>query len=233
MLVGLVILFTLFMFPCACRRFKILTECTTNWKKCPFCPLLLLFFPFLSVVIQCCVCSNLATFFGTILSLILIGWYLDCKVDPCDEFMTSVSLETYYEVPCSEVSRLVATSRRFYQEIFFTFYVVVLKGNLYLWLSWRILSQVITSLFLQGGILHLWKNKLVPGLGFLLFRKKHIMHIKCWKKKKHNRKEGYSTELKSLNHLSKPERTSRWRETTTSQVLKDRIHSYKGRTHAA
>ena len=129
MLVGLVIRFTLFMFPCACRRFKILTECTTNWKKCPFCPLLFLFFPFLSVVIQCCVCSNLATFFGTILSLILIGWYLDCKVDPCDEFMTSISLETYYEVPCSEVSRLVATSRRFYQEIFFYFLCCRFQGQ--------------------------------------------------------------------------------------------------------
>lgn len=129
MLVGLVILFTLFMFPCACRCFKILTECTTNWKKCPFCPLLFLFFPFLSVVIQCCVCSNLATFFGTILYLILIGWYLDCKVDPCDEFMTSISLETYYEVPCSEVSRLVATSRRFYQEIFFYFLCCRFEGQ--------------------------------------------------------------------------------------------------------
>lgn len=30
------------------------------------------------------------------------------------------------------------------------------------------------------------KNELIPGLGFLLFRKKHIMHIECWKKKKHN-----------------------------------------------
>ena len=129
MLVGLVILFTLFMFPCACRRFKILTECTTNWKKCPFCPLLFLSFPFLSVVIQCCVCSNLATIFGTILYLILIGWYLDCKVDPCDEFMTSVSLETYYEVPSSEVSRLVATSRRFYQEIFFYFLCCRFEGQ--------------------------------------------------------------------------------------------------------
>lgn len=87
------------------------------------------FFPFLSVVIQCCVCSNLATFFGTILYLILIGWYLDCKVDPCDEFMTSISLETYYEVPCSEVSRLVATSRRFYQEIFFYFLCCRFEGQ--------------------------------------------------------------------------------------------------------
>ena len=30
--------------------------------------------------------------------------------------MTSISIGTYYEVPCSEVYRLEATSRRFYQE---------------------------------------------------------------------------------------------------------------------
>lgn len=54
---------------------------------------------------------------------------MDCKVDPCDEFMTSVSLETYYEVPCSEVSRLVATSRHFYQEIFFYFLCCRFEGQ--------------------------------------------------------------------------------------------------------
>lgn len=54
---------------------------------------------------------------------------MDCKVDPCDEFMTSVSLETYYEVPSSEVSRLVATSRRFYQEIFFYFLCCRFEGQ--------------------------------------------------------------------------------------------------------
>lgn len=44
---------------------------------------------------------------------------MDCKVDPCDEFMTSVSLETYYEV----------TSRRFYQEIFFYFLCCRFEGQ--------------------------------------------------------------------------------------------------------
>lgn len=72
------------------------------------------------------------------------------------------------------------------------------------------------------------KNELIPGLGFLLFRKKHIMHIKCWKKKKHNRKEGYSTELKSLNHLSKPSKDQQiTRDNDFTSILKDRIHSFK------
>ena len=178
-------------------------------------------------------CSNLATFFGTILYLILIGWYLDCKVDPCDEFMTSISLETYYEVPCSGVSRLVATSRRFYQEIFFYFLCCRFEGQS---LSMAQLKNTFPSDHITisaGRNSTSMKKQIGPRIRVFTVQKKHIMHIKCWKKKKHNRKEGYSTELKSLNHLSKPERTSRWRETTTSQVLKDRIHSYKGRTHAA
>ena len=54
---------------------------------------------------------------------------MDCKVDPWEEFMTSISIETYYEVPCSEACRLVATSRRFYQEIFFYFLCCLFEGQ--------------------------------------------------------------------------------------------------------
>ena len=63
-------------------------------------------------------------------SVILIRWWLDCKVDPWEEFMTSINIETYYEVPCSEVCRLVATSRRFYQEnLFFYFLCCRFEGQ--------------------------------------------------------------------------------------------------------
>lgn len=44
--------------------------------------------------------------------------------------MTSISIQTYYEVPCSEVCRLVATSRRFYQEnLFFYFLCCRFEGQ--------------------------------------------------------------------------------------------------------
>lgn len=98
-------------------------------EKMSFLPSSLSFFSFSKCRYTMLCMLEFSNFFGTILYLILIGWYLDCKVDPCDEFMTSVSLETYYEVPCSEVSRLVATSRRFYQEIFFYFLCCRFEGQ--------------------------------------------------------------------------------------------------------
>lgn len=47
------------------------------------------------------------------------------------------------------------------------------------------------------------KKRIDPRIRVFTVQKKHIMHIKCCKKKTHSKKEGYSTELKSLNHLSK------------------------------
>ena len=97
-------------------------------EKMSFLPSSLTYFSFSKCRYTMLCMLEFSNFFGTIY-LILIRWYLDCKVDPWEGFMTSISIGTYYEVPRSKVCRLVATSRRFYQEIFFYFLCCRFEGQ--------------------------------------------------------------------------------------------------------